>query len=967
MPTSSSSALNIRAERDRRIIQETAALLSADFPLEQLIERLCDSLSSALDASVTYVALPDSRHTVKLAYFLDHGKKKRPENFEIPRGSHTHKVFITGKSTLKRSLSDWVAQERHPLNPHDPRSDDSVSAIWVPIKYGDEVLGVLSVQAPQPECYDEDDVQLLEAVARYLAIAIRNQRTQRFSSKPLGAVSRSMIVSVAIGLLITLFLIFYLELKSQQMRSQEAAFLDSKAVHVADVLGRYLDDADQIARTASALLGPIRSNQAEVRRLLLALLASSTPKTIYGIGAWYEPFAFDSNVRLFGPYAHRIPAKHNAMLLTNEWMRASYNFPTQPWYRQGKNALGRTTFTEPYFDTDLVYMSAVHSFERNGRFAGVVTVDMVLPLLLDFVRSQNDGTRTVVYITTARGNVFVFPQEQRLLRDAQTDGLNPKTVLDIPASYARGEVNTLYGTRREEVTVPVALTNWQVHVSTDSRTIDASVGNLQNAIVAALLLLWMGIAGAIVMMYRHRHQTLRTVSLELAQMDLHSEIAERIEAEERLRERVYHDALTGLPNRSYLLRQLTSALAHSRQDDTYMFAVLFVDLDRFNVVNDSLGHEIGDRLLTALGRRLEARLHANDIVARLGGDEFVVLVQNLRSEEDAVVVADRLTSALTEPFYCDEHEIFMSASIGIAMGAGEYEMPEEILRDADIAMYQAKRSGRANTQVFNRAMHDRTVTQMRLETDLRRAVARQEFFLTYQPIVELSGRRVVGFEALVRWRHPTRGIIYPDDFIKLAEQTRLIVPLTAQVMQQAVTQIASWLREHPNLYVVVNISAVQLLQKGFLQDVESVIAGAAIPHSALRLELTESAIMENAEMAERVLSDLRTAGIRSLIDDFGTGYSSLSYLQRLPVDGLKIDRSFVAEMTQRQDSAEIVRAIVSLANSLNLRTVAEGIETPEQANALRVLGVGYGQGYYFGRPAEGLIAQALLEDPLAVD
>ncbi|MDP9018268.1 MAG: EAL domain-containing protein, partial [Candidatus Eremiobacteraeota bacterium] len=514
---------------------------------------------------------------------------------------------------------------------------------------------------------------------------------------------------------------------------------------------------------------------------------------------------------------------------------------------------------------------------------------------------------------------------------------------------------------------PVDYANWNVVVSTNRSALDDEIRNMSLVAGTALFLLWLFTIIAILGMRRGRTQRLRTLDLEMAQIELHGEIATRIEAEERLRERAYHDGLTGLPNRAFLNKQLESAIAHARQDASFQFAVFFIDLDRFNVVNDSLGHAIGDRLLAALGRRLESRLHANDIVARIGGDEFVVLIQNLQGEPDAVGIGERLVGALADPFYIDEQEVFMTASLGIAMSRQGYEKPEEILRDADIAMYHAKKSGRAGHQIFDRVMHDRTVMQMQLETDFRRAVIRQELFLEYQPIIRLTDESIVGFEALVRWQHPARGVIYPDDFIPMAEQTRLILPMSSFVLLQAAAQAARWIARYPELYVLVNVSAIRFTKSGFLEEVSSVLRDARIPPSAIRLEITESAVMENADVAQSVLGELRAHGIRSQIDDFGTGYSSLSYLQKLPIDGLKIDRSFIGAMTSNPEAAEIVRAIVSLAGSLKLQVIAEGIETREQAVQLAALGIDYGQGFYFAKPGAPEDVGRLLEKPLAVE
>jgi diguanylate cyclase (GGDEF)-like protein len=967
MHVATESVAEARAERDRRIIQETAALLSADYPLDQLIERLCDTLAASLGAAVSYVALPGSDRAVRLAYFNDHGTKKRPADFAVPRGSHTHNVFVTGRSILKRHTSDWSSSERFALNPDRPESDDSVSAIWVPIKYGDEVLGVLSVQSTQAEAFDGDDIRLLEAVARYLAIAVRNQRSLRVGTRPFAGMRRTMLGIAAIAFALTLALLAFYSYRAHEYEADAQTLQAAEAGNVVDGLEGYVFDARQLAQSTAALLAPLHSNPRPVEALLRTMVHSASSPAIYGIGAWYEPFRFSSNRRLFGPYAHRLANAPGSTLLTYEWNTPKYNYPSQPWYKAGKTARGPVVFTEPYFDTDNVYISAATVFSDSRGIAGVVTVDTIVAFLRNYVAAQSNLPQTVVYVVTDRGRLFLYPRPAELLAYARSRGLAPHSLMQIPRAIVQRGIEQSYGSNRTELTLPVALTNWQVVVSKDRAVVDAGVRGLRTILLFSLVLLWTATGLAMAGVRRVRSHQMRALELEMAQIDLHSEIATRIEAEERLRERAYHDGLTGLPNRSFLLKQLETAIAHAHRDPSFAFAVFFIDLDRFNVVNDSLGHAVGDRLLAALGRRLESRLHSNDIVARIGGDEFVVLVQNIHAESDAVGIGERLTGSLTDPFYIDEQEIFMTASLGIAMSRAGYEKPEEILRDADIAMYHAKKSGRAGHQVFDRVMHDRTVMQMQLETEFRRAIAREELFLEYQPIIRLADSRVVGFEALVRWRHPSRGVIYPDDFIPMAEQTRLILPMSTFVLARAAAQIAKWTQDHPDLYVLVNVSAIRFTKSGFLEEVSGVLAKEKIAPSAIRLEITESAVMENADVAQTVLGELRAFGIRSQIDDFGTGYSSLSYLQRLPIDGLKIDRSFVGAMTENAEAAEIVRAIVSLARSLKLQVIAEGIETRDQALQLAALDIDYGQGFYFARPASAERCTALLEQPLRID
>src|SRR5690606_21810191 len=440
----------------------------------------------------------------------------------------------------------------------------------------------------------------------------------------------------------------------------------------------------------------------------------------------------------------------------------------------------------------------------------------------------------------------------------------------------------------------------------------------------------------------------------------------RKRAEQQLLHDALHDTLTGLPNPALFLDRLERFLHHAQRRPSFRFAVLFIDLDRFKVVNDSLGHPAGDSLLIDVARRLELLLRPEDTLARLGGDEFAVLVDDVRDGEAAVRIADRIQQALNEPFRTRGQRLYVSASIGIALG-GAGSTTDALLREADTAMYRAKRQ-RSRYALFDEAMHAEAVLQLELENDIRHAIERNEFVTHYQPLVRLDTGELIGFEALVRWQHPQRGLLMPDVFVPLAEETGLISDIGRWVLDESCALLQRWqelLPEGQPFVLSVNVSGKQFLDERFADEVISVLRRRQVPHSALKLELTETAMMEDSAAAARVLDRLRAHGVSVWIDDFGTGYSSLAYLQRLPVGSLKISRHFMTGLENGESEAALVRAIVSLAATLGLETIAEGVETEAQRQILRDLGCRVGQGWLFAPALDAEAATRMLRRPLA--
>jgi diguanylate cyclase (GGDEF)-like protein len=434
------------------------------------------------------------------------------------------------------------------------------------------------------------------------------------------------------------------------------------------------------------------------------------------------------------------------------------------------------------------------------------------------------------------------------------------------------------------------------------------------------------------------------------------------------------DKLTGLPNRELLSDRLNQLIHQGRRDPTRKFAVVFLDFDRFKVVNDSLGHSVGDMLLIAIAERLSNETRGTDTVAslgtaaRLGGDEFIVVLDNLRDHHDAARVTERLMEALTAPYTVSGHVVHATVSAGVTTNAVGYSNPDDMIRDADTAMYRAKAAGRARYMLFDQKMHEDAVSRLVLEDDLRKAIELNQLFLNYQPIVSLSNNVPVCFEALVRWKHPTRGLISPLQFIGIAEEIGVIIPLGYWVLHEACRQLADWRKRRPefgDIAMSVNLSRKQLADPELVARIAKTIEDTGIRPEDLKLELTESAVMENPDEAVRVLGKIRDLGVELHIDDFGTGYSSLSCLHRFPISGLKIDRAFVEDVQVRKGAAALIKAIVNLAHELGIHVVAEGLELPAQVAFLQALDCDLGQGFRFSKPlapeaAEQYFASTLL-------
>jgi diguanylate cyclase (GGDEF)-like protein/PAS domain S-box-containing protein len=432
-----------------------------------------------------------------------------------------------------------------------------------------------------------------------------------------------------------------------------------------------------------------------------------------------------------------------------------------------------------------------------------------------------------------------------------------------------------------------------------------------------------------------------------------TDITTRKVGEEQLLFNALHDGLTGLANRTLFIERLEHSISLARRHEDSTFAVIFFDLDRFKVINDSLGHVTGDQLLITIAHRLKGCLRSSDTCARLGGDEFAILLEHIQDNSEVIRIVERMQQILKTPFVLNNQEVFVNASIGVILNTAGYETPEDLIRDVDTAMYRAKAMGRGRYEIFTQEMHEHAVSLLQLETDLRRAIARKEFLVVYQPVMELRTGKITGFEALVRWQQPERGLISPADFIPIAEETGLILPIGRWVLHEACRQMREWHQQYPTykaLTISVNMSRKQLSQPDLMQQVQQILDETGLEPRCLKLEITESAIMEDIKLATSLMQQLKTLGVQIVMDDFGTGYSSLSHLHLFPIDTLKIDPSFVHKADTDLEKVEIIRTVISLAWNLGIDVVAEGIETKRQMSQLKLLKCDLAQGYLFSRP-----------------
>ena len=482
-----------------------------------------------------------------------------------------------------------------------------------------------------------------------------------------------------------------------------------------------------------------------------------------------------------------------------------------------------------------------------------------------------------------------------------------------------------------------------------------------NLAVPSIFIIFFAIALIIFTHHRNLLEKDRTEEIKKINFQLQFELSERIKVEEKLAYTALHDSLTDLPNRALFMDRLKHAFAYAKRHKEFTFAVCFIDLDRFKVINDSLGHNIGDLLLVESAKRLTRCIRSMDTVARLGGDEFVILFEGAEKEENYLRILDRIQQELSVPAVINNYDVYISVSMGIVLNPSEYETADEILRNADIAMYQTKKAGRGHYRIFDQSMLDGVMTRLEMENDLRNALDLQQFLLYYQPIFNIHSKQIIGFEALLRWQHPTKGLILPGEFISIIEDMGLIIPIGYWVIDEACRQIKQWQMEFKaDLSVNVNLSTKQCSQPELADRINEILEKYQLSPSSLRLELTESLIIEDSELVSNTLSKLQKLGIQIQIDDFGTGYSSLGYLHTLPIDTLKIDRIFINRLGISDSSMDIVRTILALSHGMGMKVIAEGVETEQQLSILESMQCEFVQGFLFAKPLNKKDASNLL-------
>ena len=704
-----------------------------------------------------------------------------------------------------------------------------------------------------------------------------------------------------------------------RIQSNDRQFADSQAVRLSKVaidLDDYFGQAIQLVAAGAQTLSPVH-DRASAAHIVAELFRSRRDKDVFGLGAFYERDAAEAGGRLAAIYDEVGPG---GRMLENGQTAHDADYTQYHWYRRAAAAApGDVVFDGPFDEDGKSFISTLQALRRNGKLAGVMAVDILTPRFIALMTAHLQS-----------GDVGWIESSSRSRRLMST--------VAMPADL----------TQYSDMALLLRYTGAYVHLLSDRSPVNAENRRLRWVGIALIAAVWTlaGIAG--IGLLRAWAARRATIELQLREARLRRQVATQRLVETELRRAAYTDALTGLPSRTPFLERLAALLTEHSPDAGH--GIFFIDLDRFNMVNDTLGHLAGDEMLKAIGLRLRDAVPDESLVARFGGDEFVAVVR-LRNGE-AGHIADGLLEVLREPVRVNGHTLHSAASIGVVVVSPEYTRPDDVLRDADIAMYQAKRLGRDRYAIFDAAMRNRIAQESELEDALRRAIQRDEFVAYYQPLVDAQTLEVTSFEALVRWARPGHGLVAAGEFIGFAETHGMVAEIDDAMLEAVCRDSVKLAGAFPHAPVAVNVSAAHLTQPGVAEAIRARLVRHGVDPARIKLEVTETAVMSNAVYAQATLQRLRDFGVQNVLDDFGQGQSSLAYLQRLPISGLKIDRSFVEPLGTDPQAAAIAGSIVALAQTLGLFTVAEGVETQEQLEAVRALGVDYAQGYLFAPALE---------------
>ncbi len=690
----------------------------------------------------------------------------------------------------------------------------------------------------------------------------------------------------------------------------------------------YFGDAVQLADSGAKILAYKKTSPKLAEAVILGLYRSHENRNVYGVGSFYAPFALDPHAHDYFIYAHadkRKPSGIGMVIFQHATYDPTTDYTTADFYRLALRSPGNAAFYGPHEQDGHNFITTGKAILAGHRVIGVMIVDTLTRAFTSIMSSS-----------LIRGDVAYIQN---------------RTTKQILVTTSRLPMDV---SQRIERTLPLRYTHASIHLSSDAsgvysenRTIFARSMAIIGAIwILAVLLAW-GLIG-------HWYSRDATMRLERRRLQLENDIAVANKVETELRKEAHTDTLTRLPNRAEFWEFASEVLAQSKS--TILHAVYFIDLDRFNLVNDTRGHLVGDELLKEIAMRLRSNLDLSTSISRLGGDEFVVIAQI--GSDGPPEIAEKILRIVSEPFLLAESALYITASIGVVIVDPSYKQPEELLRDADIAMYRAKHNGRARYAIFDSEMRRRVESDSHLERDLRNAITHREFVPYYQPIIEIQTGKIVSFEALARWKSPNGAITGAAEFIGYAETHGLIAHIDSAIFESVCADAGSIFAKFPETTIAVNISATDLERIDLAANITEALRNYHIPPSSIKLELTETAAMSNTEQSFRTLEELSSNGIQIILDDFGSGRSSLAYLHKLPITGVKIDRSFNMALASDPQAAAIVRTIVSLAQTLGFSTVAEGIESAEQLAILRTLGVSCAQGFHFSAAIE---LAALLE------